>query len=72
MHYERLIWISVGIIIGWLTKIPFLIKWYRELKETRDYQKAMRYKRYIRICKKFIRNNINIKNELRINRKISI
>jgi hypothetical protein len=53
MHYERLIWISVGIIIGWLTKIPVLIKWYRELKETRDYQKAMRYKRYIRICKKY-------------------
>ncbi len=23
----------IGIAIGWLTKIPFLIKWYRELTQ---------------------------------------
>lgn len=30
--------IVTGIIIGWITKFPLLIKWYRELKETKDYK----------------------------------
>lgn len=29
-----------GIAIGWITKVPFLIKWYRELKRTKTYEKA--------------------------------
>lgn len=32
-------YLLVGIVIGWVTKVPFLIKWYRELRETNDYKK---------------------------------
>jgi len=28
-----------GFLLGWATKIPFLIKWYRQLKKTRAYEK---------------------------------
>lgn len=35
------LYILIGFIIGWLTKIPFLIKWYRELQETKDYKLMM-------------------------------
>jgi len=28
----ELIWLTVGVLLGWLTKIPFLLKWYKELK----------------------------------------
>lgn len=31
-------YLAIGILIGWITKVPFLIKWYRELKETSDYK----------------------------------
>lgn len=31
-------YLIIGILIGWITKVPFLIKWYRELKETSDYK----------------------------------
>ena len=25
--------IGIGVLIGWITKLPFALKWYRELKE---------------------------------------
>lgn len=31
-------YLIIGILIGWITKVPFLIKWYNELKETQDYK----------------------------------
>ena len=46
-------YLLIGVVIGWVTKFPLLLKWYKELKSTRDYQKAMRYKQYVRTCKKF-------------------
>lgn len=30
--------ILVGVLIGWITKVPFLIKWYRELRATRNWE----------------------------------
>ena len=39
---EKYWYILVGVVIGWVTKIPFLIKWYRELRNTRDYQEYKR------------------------------
>jgi len=27
-----LIWLTAGIVIGWITKIPFLLKWYKEFQ----------------------------------------
>lgn len=35
---ERYVYLIIGVIIGWITKLPFLIKWYKELKETKDYK----------------------------------
>lgn len=29
---ENIIYLIVGIAIGWITKIPFLLKWYSEFK----------------------------------------
>jgi len=29
----------IGILIGWITKVPFLFQMYRELRQTKDYQK---------------------------------
>ena len=26
----------IGILIGWITKVPFLIKWYNEFKQYRE------------------------------------
>lgn len=26
----------IGIAIGWITKVPFLIKWYKELKRYKE------------------------------------
>ena len=32
-------WIfGFGVVIGWISKVPLLWKWYKELRETRDYQ----------------------------------
>jgi hypothetical protein len=25
--------LAIGILIGWITKLPFAIKWYKELKQ---------------------------------------
>lgn len=35
---EKYVYLIIGVIIGWITKLPFLIKWYKELKETKDYK----------------------------------
>ena len=35
---EEIKFIAIGILIGWITKVPLLIKWYRELQETKDYK----------------------------------
>ena len=59
MSADMIIGISIGIVFGWAFKFPFLLKWYNEVKATKDCQKAMRYKRFVRTCKKF-----NIKNKL--------
>lgn len=39
---EKYWYLLVGVLIGWVTKVPFLIKWYKELKNTRDYQELKR------------------------------
>lgn len=36
-------YILLGVVIGWVTKFPLLLKWYRELQQTRSYE-AMRDK----------------------------
>lgn len=36
---DKYIYLISGIIIGWVTKFPLLVKWYRELKRTKDYKK---------------------------------
>jgi len=35
---QKYLYLIIGVAIGWITKIPFLIKWYRELKETKHYR----------------------------------
>jgi len=35
---EKYVYLIVGVAIGWVTKVPFLIKWYRELRETQNYK----------------------------------
>lgn len=32
-------YLIVGIGVGWLTKVPFLLKWYKELRKTRSYER---------------------------------
>jgi len=36
---EKYWYLIVGVVIGWVLKIPFLIKWYRELRRTRSYER---------------------------------
>lgn len=35
---NKYIWLGVGILIGWITKFPLILKWYKEIKLTKDYQ----------------------------------
>jgi len=35
----------LGVLVGWITKFPLILKWYRELKETRAYEEMMFKKR---------------------------
>jgi len=35
---EKYWYLLLGVAIGWAFKIPFLIKWYRELRKTRSYE----------------------------------
>lgn len=37
MHNTLLI--LLGVLLGWITKVPFLIKWYRELRATRNWER---------------------------------
>lgn len=39
---EKYWYLLAGIVIGWALKIPFLAKWYKDLKKTRDYQELKR------------------------------
>lgn len=32
----------LGVLVGWITKFPLLLKWYRELKRTKDYKEAQK------------------------------
>jgi len=34
-------WFLLGVCIGWLTKIPFLIKWYNDYKRGKEEMKRM-------------------------------
>lgn len=43
---EKYGWILIGVIIGWITKVPLLIKWYCELKQTKDYKEMKLIDRY--------------------------
>lgn len=31
--YDYMLWFIAGVLIGWLTKIPFLLKFYREWED---------------------------------------
>ncbi len=35
---QKYVYLLIGVVIGWITKLPFLIKWYKELRETQDYK----------------------------------
>lgn len=35
----KYIYLIIGVVLGWITKVPFLIKWYRDLKKTKEYKK---------------------------------
>lgn len=36
---EKYWYLIIGVVIGWITKFPLLLKWYRELRKTRAYEK---------------------------------
>lgn len=36
---EKHWYLIIGIVIGWITKFPLLLKWYRELKRTKEYKR---------------------------------
>lgn len=44
-------WMIVGVAIGWITKVPFLTKWYNELRETKEYKAMMHEKKIKRRMK---------------------
>lgn len=49
------IWILLGVLIGWLTKIPFLLKWYKEMKEREIHASSL----YDRALDLYIKNSKN-------------
>ena len=53
MTTHEIIILVIGIIIGWVTKFPFLLKWYRDLKKTRGYEEMSNKIRYEETKKKF-------------------
>ena len=53
MNTDIIIGLCIGLIVGWLTKVPFLIKWYRELKITKDYKDVMQKERFERFKESF-------------------
>jgi len=36
---QKYIYLIVGVLIGWITKFPLILKWYRELKRTKEYKR---------------------------------
>ena len=45
MSTTEAVYLGIGLLIGWITKIPFLWKWYRDLKSTRAYERMDMYRR---------------------------
>lgn len=41
-------WLIIGVVVGWITKVPLLLHWYKDLKDTKDFQTMRRYKRYLK------------------------
>lgn len=57
---EEVTYVIIGIVIGWVTKIPFVLKWYKELKSTRTYeymQDKVRHKEMVDKYNKMFPNN---------------
>jgi hypothetical protein len=50
--------IGIGILIGWITKLPFALKWYRELKEYKE-DKIKLYNKLITEIKKLPKDEQN-------------
>lgn len=46
MTKDEIFWLTIGIFAGWILKVPFLIRWYRKLKVTKEYKAAMKQKEY--------------------------
>jgi len=47
---SKIVWLIIGIALGWLLKFPFLLKWYSDLKKTNDYRNmndAIRWKEMV-------------------------
>ncbi len=42
-----------GVVIGWITKVPFLIKWYKDLRGTKNYRRWWLLRRYNISSKEF-------------------
>lgn len=32
-------YLIIGILIGWVTKFPLLLKWYRKIQKTKEYKR---------------------------------
>ncbi len=48
---EKYWYLLLGIVIGWVFKVPFLIRLYKELKATRDYKEMKRQEHIKRLEK---------------------
>ena len=53
-----LLGVSIGCIIGWGTKVPFLRDWYKAIKETKEYKdrRSEAYLKEIECLKNIYRN----------------
>ena len=54
----------IGVIIGWVTKFPFLLKWYKELKKTKDYKEMKMHNKYQEVVEKFLINKYDVTKKL--------
>lgn len=59
---ESIYYILIGIAIGWITKVPFLIKWYREFNT----YKVRKVELYNRLMAEFIKLPSDEKNKFYI------
>lgn len=50
---EKYWYLISGIVIGWIFKVPFLIKWYRDLKKTRGYEEMKRQEHIKKLEERF-------------------